>query len=1144
MRIQRLSLDNFGHFANKTLDFGSQGGVPDFHIIYGPNEAGKTTIMEGYLRLLYGFLPKEPYAFRHERKNLMVSGTLEIDGIAKHFKRLPTKTNNLRGDNNNPVTETAITSTLGGFESEDDYRALFCLDDETIEKGGEDIARADTNVGRLLFSGASGVANENAIIDDAQSECSDLFKKGGSVSDAKQTQKKLKGIDVSIRENMLDATAWKKLKEACETAEAQKQYSDEVHSGLIRTLSLKRAMKTALPNLREADELQVEILEYEGYPDPTELDKQVIDELTENERNARKKLNELQSKINHNENESENLEIDEKLLAITQRLQELDASRSRAEAANQNLPENRRDTEDKFEEMSRIGRGIGLPKNSDITTLVKSTPEIANLQRLFEAQDKASTAKEKKEEETAKLRSDVAGAEKKLKGLQDDAPAQVGLTEQLRRFNADDIVHKALEALRDIKESKSKVQVALERLSLNGKVFKDLPTCQIEQTKVNGLVKDYDDLNRRLADARTESDIHGKTVSVQNDILSNLPEDIADLTDAKVKEACDRRDHLWRKYRANLDSKSADAFDSSMKKVDAIYTSRVANATRLATLHHEEFELIRASARQKAAIARVNKLENKAAKIESEVNKIAAKSCLPTVTPAQFQDWIERHGDAAKEKENLDNLYTQHKETLEKRAKLCEVLLPVVDLEAPSDKELLTEAHRLAQQEQEHLNQVKEVKNDLRRLNKNLEDRLKELADLEKADERAQSTFSSGVQHLFGGSLADNIWPSAFEELRNIQRLDLEHIKLKQRAGSLITDQQKFGQEINVLRVEFTVDETDDQKVFHALKGASDRANMENDRLTRLTKELAEYKTHKTNTMNELTDIQLTVKGLGKKFPATAEVDTLDKLTSAVGKASAVAKKKSRLKAIERQLFSDFSVDSLDSVREKLNNLDPHNLEAQIKTLDADRETAYQAASEASIGLGAAKNKLEAINGDAKTAELIEEQKTLQLELQDTLLKHLELDFGLRLAREALRRYRDENRSGMLNDTQNAFSELTSGAYKKLITRPEGKSEEILLALDNSGRHKRIPDMSKGTRFQLFLALRAAAYKQMATQGTQVPFFCDDIFETFDEDRTRAACRLMEGIGQSGQAIYLTHHIHVLEIAKEICKSKPIIHRI
>lgn len=165
------------------------------------------------------------------------------------------------------------------------------------------------------------------------------------------------------------------------------------------------------------------------------------------------------------------------------------------------------------------------------------------------------------------------------------------------------------------------------------------------------------------------------------------------------------------------------------------------------------------------------------------------------------------------------------------------------------------------------------------------------------------------------------------------------------------------------------------------------------------------------------------------------------------------------------------------------------------------------------------------------------------MQIEEAILDYLKRDFGLRVAEEAIRRYRDRHRSEMMASTERAFAELTNGAYRTLLTQPDGASE-ILLAVDASRTPKQIGDMSKGTRFQLYLALRAAAYEQMVAQRVQLPFFCDDVFETFDEDRTRSACRLMERIGRSGQAIYLTHHRHVVEIAKEVCDAHPVIHEI
>src|SRR3546814_6392997 len=51
----------------------------------------------------------------------------------------------------------------------------------------------------------------------------------------------------------------------------------------------------------------------------------------------------------------------------------------------------------------------------------------------------------------------------------------------------------------------------------------------------------------------------------------------------------------------------------------------------------------------------------------------------------------------------------------------------------------------------------------------------------------------------------------------------------------------------------------------------------------------------------------------------------------------------------------------------------------------------------------------------------------------------------------------------MMASTEQAFAELTNGAYQKLLTQPDGSSE-ILLAVDTSGTPKQIGDMRSEER--------------------------------------------------------------------------------
>ncbi|MFN9912901.1 MAG: AAA family ATPase, partial [Pirellulaceae bacterium] len=53
LRFERLDLIAFGPFSQRSVDFSNSAtGV---HFIYGPNEAGKSSMLRAITDLLYGF---------------------------------------------------------------------------------------------------------------------------------------------------------------------------------------------------------------------------------------------------------------------------------------------------------------------------------------------------------------------------------------------------------------------------------------------------------------------------------------------------------------------------------------------------------------------------------------------------------------------------------------------------------------------------------------------------------------------------------------------------------------------------------------------------------------------------------------------------------------------------------------------------------------------------------------------------------------------------------------------------------------------------------------------------------------------------------------------------------------------------------
>lgn len=92
----------------------------------------------------------------------------------------------------------------------------------------------------------------------------------------------------------------------------------------------------------------------------------------------------------------------------------------------------------------------------------------------------------------------------------------------------------------------------------------------------------------------------------------------------------------------------------------------------------------------------------------------------------------------------------------------------------------------------------------------------------------------------------------------------------------------------------------------------------------------------------------------------------------------------------------------------------------------------------------------------------------------------------------------------------------------------------VLLGPRQSGEEVPVEGMSSGTGDQLFLALRLASLERYMENSGPLPLILDDVFINFDDDRTRAALRVLRELCAATQVIYLTHHSRLVELAREV----------
>ncbi len=214
-------------------------------------------------------------------------------------------------------------------------------------------------------------------------------------------------------------------------------------------------------------------------------------------------------------------------------------------------------------------------------------------------------------------------------------------------------------------------------------------------------------------------------------------------------------------------------------------------------------------------------------------------------------------------------------------------------------------------------------------------------------------------------------------------------------------------------------------------------------------------------------------------------------------------------------------------------------LEADLARREAEAAESAQMAQTAFAALSEARRQLAAVGGDDAAARLEEARQTVLLDISQGATAHLRRRLGILAVDRALTAYRDSHRSAMMQRASEAFALISRGAYSGLAAQPD-KDREVLLAIAADGGSKLAPDLSKGTRFQLYLALRVAGYHTLAETHRPVPFIADDIMETFDDDRSAEAFALLSQMARVGQVIYLTHHRHLCEIARAVCPGAQI----
>ncbi len=134
------------------------------------------------------------------------------------------------------------------------------------------------------------------------------------------------------------------------------------------------------------------------------------------------------------------------------------------------------------------------------------------------------------------------------------------------------------------------------------------------------------------------------------------------------------------------------------------------------------------------------------------------------------------------------------------------------------------------------------------------------------------------------------------------------------------------------------------------------------------------------------------------------------------------------------------------------------------------------------------------------------------------------------------------NQSSMLKGASEIFARLTLGKYQDL----EAGLDSQDLRCISGDRELSVGELSRGTRAQLFFALRLASlwpklqsveFSDARSPDERLPLVLDDLFVEFDDDRTVAAFEILGEFAQHGQVLYFTHLARDVQAAEDAVPS-------
>ncbi len=217
-----------------------------------------------------------------------------------------------------------------------------------------------------------------------------------------------------------------------------------------------------------------------------------------------------------------------------------------------------------------------------------------------------------------------------------------------------------------------------------------------------------------------------------------------------------------------------------------------------------------------------------------------------------------------------------------------------------------------------------------------------------------------------------------------------------------------------------------------------------------------------------------------------------------------------------------------ESVARLLESAPPGELEKRWETLGQRIQQADERISQLLQRQGETSQEMKTLAADRRLAEVKLELACLEKQLESCAEHWRTLGATTCMLEKVCEVYETERQPETLREASTFLKQLTDGKYVRVWT-PLGKNA---LRIDNDkGQSLPLEVLSRGTRETVFIALRLSLAAAYSRRGVTLPLVLDDVLVNFDTVRANNAAKVLRDFASLGhQVVMFTCHEHIMRM--------------